>query len=104
MNYTYDAAGHVATIASSNANGASASYTYDSLNRLSTVVDNRLAGGGTTSYAYDPASNLVKVTYSNGVQTVIQYDKLNRITGLATQASGYTYHWVPLATAPAHWS
>ena len=95
MNYTYDAAGHVATIASSNANGASASYTYDSLNRLGTVVDNRLAGGGTTSYAYDPASNLVKVTYSNGVQTVIQYDKLNRITGLATQASGYTYQLGP---------
>lgn len=39
LNYTYDAAGHVASISSSNANGASMSYTYDDLNRLSTVVD-----------------------------------------------------------------
>jgi hypothetical protein len=36
---------------SSNPNGASISSTYDSLNRLSTVVDNRLGSGqNTTSY------------------------------------------------------
>ncbi len=37
LNYTYDAAGNVASMASSNVNGASVAYTYDSLNRLSTV-------------------------------------------------------------------
>jgi YD repeat-containing protein len=58
LNYTYDAAGHVASIASSNTNGASMSYTYDSLNRLSTVVDNRLSGSNTTAYSYDNASNV----------------------------------------------
>jgi YD repeat-containing protein len=41
LNYTYDAASNVTSISSSNANGASVSYTYDSLNRLGTVVDNR---------------------------------------------------------------
>jgi len=41
LNYTYDAAGHVASIASANPNGTSMSYTYDDLNRLA-------AGGDTT--------------------------------------------------------
>jgi YD repeat-containing protein len=44
LSYTFDAAGHVATIASSNTNGASVSYTYDDLNRLANVVDTRLFG------------------------------------------------------------
>ena len=38
LNYTYDSAGHVASIASSNTNGASMSYAYDSLNRLRRVA------------------------------------------------------------------
>ena len=33
LNYTYDAAGHVASISSGNTNGASMSYTYDDLDR-----------------------------------------------------------------------
>jgi RHS repeat-associated protein len=92
LNYTYDAAGHVASIASSNPNGASVSYTYDDLNRLSTVVDNRLvSGANTTTYTYDPASNVATVTYPNAVQTLFQYDTLNRVAGLATQQTGYLY-------------
>jgi YD repeat-containing protein len=53
----------VASIQSSNANGANVGYSYDELNRLSTVVDNRLTGNNTTSYAYDPANNLTTATY-----------------------------------------
>ena len=49
LSYTYDAAGHVASIISSNANGASVSYTYDDLNRLDTVTDNNLPGQNTTT-------------------------------------------------------
>ena len=41
-------------------NGVTAASTYDDLNRLSTVVDSRL---GTTTCAYDPASNVATVTY-----------------------------------------
>jgi YD repeat-containing protein len=58
LSYTYHPTDKVQTIPSSNANGASASYTYDTLNRLSTVVDSRL---GTTKYTYDPASNVATV-------------------------------------------
>jgi RHS repeat-associated protein len=92
LSYTYDAAGHVASIQSSNPNGANVAYTYDTLNRLSTVVDSRL---GTTTYAYDAANNVATVTYPNNVQTLMTYDALNRITALATQQSGYTYQRGP---------
>jgi len=84
----------VASIASSNPNGATISYTYDDLNRLSTVVDNRLPSGvNTTTYTYDTASNVATVTYPNGLQTTYQYDSLNRVTGLTTPGAnaGYTY-------------
>jgi RHS repeat-associated protein len=95
LNYTYDAAGHVASITSSNANGASASYTYDELNRLSTVTDNRLSGQNTTTYAYDTANNVVTVTYPNGVQSTLNYDTLNRLTSLVTPTTGYLYQLGP---------
>jgi len=68
------------------------SYTYDSLNRLSTVVDNNLpAGQNTTTYAYDTASNLVTVTYPNKLQSAIQYDSMNRLTALNTATASYNY-------------
>ncbi len=82
----------MASIASSNANGANVSYTYDSLNRLSTVVDSRL---GTTTYTYDPANNVATVTYPNGVQSTFSYDQLNRVMGLATSQTGYVYQRGP---------
>jgi RHS repeat-associated protein len=95
LNYTYDAAGHVASISSVNMNGASMSYTYDDLDRLSTVVDNRLSGNNTTTYSYDNASNVATVTYPNGVQSTFTYDTLNRVTGLSSQPASYTYQRGP---------
>ncbi len=95
LNYSYDAAGHVQSIASSHVNGASMSYTYDSLNRLSTVTDNRLTGNNVTTYAYDNANTVTTVTYPNGVQAVLDYDTLNRVSGLATQQTGYAYQRGP---------
>jgi RHS repeat-associated protein len=77
---------------SSNPNGASVSYTYDQLNRLSTVVDNRLSSGqNTTSYAYDPASNLATVTYPNSLQSTFSYDTLNRLTATSSPVFNYGY-------------
>ena len=93
LNYTYDAAGNVASITSSNTNGASVGYTYDDVGRLSTVVDNRL--GGTTTYSYDPASNVATVAYPNGLQSTFTYDSLNRLTALNSPAAGYSYQLGP---------
>ena len=72
------------SIASSNPNGASVSYTYDDLNRLSTVVDNRLPGQNTTTTTYDPASNVATVAYPSGLKSTFTYDALNRLTELST--------------------
>jgi RHS repeat-associated protein len=96
LTYTYDPVGNAASIVSSNINGASASYTRDTLNRLSAVVDNRLsAGQNTTTYTYDPASNLATVIYPNGIQSTFTYDTLNRLTALpiskASRVASYTY-------------
>ena len=79
------------TITSSNANGASVGYTYDDLNRLSTVVDYNLSGQNTTTYTYDPASNVATVSTPNGLQSSFTYDQLNRLTGMNSSISGYTY-------------
>jgi YD repeat-containing protein len=96
LRYTYDAVGNVASMSSSISNGVSVSYTYDDLNRLSTVVDNNLpAGVNTTTYSYDPASNLATATYPNGLQAVFSYDQLNRLSQAATPVSGYSYQRDP---------
>jgi YD repeat-containing protein len=71
------------SIVSSNANGVSVSYSYDDLNRLGTMVDNRLSDQNTTSYTYDTgvpvdrssstgwdnASNVATATYPSGLQS-----------------------------------
>ena len=64
-------------------------YTYDDLNRLSTVTDIRT--GGVTNYTYDSANNVGTVTYPNGVQTAYTYDDLNRVKAAATQTVGFSY-------------
>jgi RHS repeat-associated protein len=91
LSYTYDAAANVASMTSSNSNGASVSYTYDDVGRLSTVVDNRLTGNNTTTYTYDPASNLATATYPNGLQSTFTYDELNRLTALSAPTASYSY-------------
>ena len=57
-------------------------YTYDALNRLSTVTD---ATGHTTTYGYDPVGNRASVSYPNGNITTYTYDSLNRLTVLETK-------------------
>ncbi len=104
LSYTYDAAGNVASMISSNANGISVAYQYDELNRLVKVID----GSNTTIYTYDAASNLATAKYPNGQQSTFAYDSLNRLTAMnqysyqlgptgnrqsATEPSGRTVQW-----------
>jgi len=84
----------VASIKSSNANGVWASYTYDDMGRLGTVVDSRLQGQQTTTYSYDAASNLATAAYPNNSisnPSAFTYDSLNRLTALASPVSSYNY-------------
>ena len=92
LTYSYDAAGDVKTIQSSNPNGANLAYEYDELNRLKTVTD----ANGTTNYSYDNVGNLQGFTYPNGVAHSYSYDARNCLTNLgvakgATQVAGYGY-------------
>jgi len=57
LTYTYDVAGNRLSMASSNANGASATYAYDELNRLKMVT----ATGKTATYTYDVVGNLSQI-------------------------------------------
>jgi RHS repeat-associated protein len=108
LSYTYDGAGNVLNITSSNANGALLNYTYDVDDRLATVTDQRLlahgATSGITSYNYDPAGNLLNFTYPNTIQSAYTYDTLNRLLkmqntcgssagcgGAGAPISSYTY-------------
>ena len=101
LSYTYYANGNVETIASSNPNGVSVTLTWDALDRLSTVVDNRLpAGANTAVYTYDPAGNVATATYPNGFQTTFTYDQLSRINAVSNSAqagpvSSYSYQLGP---------
>jgi RHS repeat-associated protein len=95
LNYHYYSTGKVETIQSSNTNGANVSYTYDDLDRLDTVVDNRLSGNNTTTYSYDSASNVATAAYPNGLQSSFTYDTLNRLTAMNAGTASYSYQLGP---------
>ncbi len=107
--YTYDAAGDVTQIASSNASGSAVAYQYDKLNRLSTVT---VPGQSPTNYSYDAMGNLAGYTYPNGVTTALQYDPLNRsdracLAGSAGSRGQLPVHaraWPATARASPSWA
>ena len=60
-------------------------YSYDAVNRLSSVTD----ASGITSYTYDAVGNLGSFAYPNGVLTSYHYNSLNRLTSMqSTCAAG----------------
>jgi RHS repeat-associated protein len=97
LSYTYDPAGNVATLRSSNVNGTSVDYTWDAANQLVSVSDNRLVG--MTSAAYTMTGRPASMAEPNGVAASYSYDALDRILSMAWRKSnapafaswGYTY-------------
>ena len=71
LSYAYDLAGNLTRLSGS----TNVNYTYDALNRLSTVSE---VNTGTSSYNYDNVGNLQSVTYPNGVAHNYAYDTRNR--------------------------
>lgn len=88
LSYTYDPTGNLTSMRSSNADGVSVDYTYDDLNRLEQVVDNRLGSATTTAYAYDPVGNLKSNARPNGVRDDYIYNTRNLLTNLNTSRTG----------------
>ncbi|MBD5778291.1 tandem-95 repeat protein [Pelagicoccus sp. NFK12] len=84
LSYAYDVAGNLESTTSSNADGIQNRYTYDALNRLESVNDDRLAASlSLTSYTYDDVGNLDTIVYGNGIRHDYAYDTLNRLTNLS---------------------
>ena len=81
LTYTYDASGNVGSIDSSNANGTSVAYAWDTANQLSTVTDNRL--GGMTTAAYTATGRPASLAQPNGVNATYGYDSLDRVLSIA---------------------
>lgn len=96
LNYTYDAADNLLSMQSPG--GLSVTYTYDALNRLATVTDNRLTEG-TTNYNYDEVGNLAGDSRPNGVRSAYTYNSVNRLTNVnvarAASLANYAYTVTP---------
>ena len=80
LTYTYDPTGNVGTIRSSNTNGTSVDYAWDTANELVSVTDNRI--GGTTTAAYTPTRRPSTLAQPNGIGLTYSYDALDRVTSM----------------------
>ncbi|MGB2985952.1 MAG: putative Ig domain-containing protein, partial [Phycisphaerae bacterium] len=96
--YTYDAVGNRASV--TYPNGTVAEYTYDSLNRLTNLVNRKSDGEVISSYAYTlgPAGNRTRVVEHTGRTVDYEYDYLYRLIGESVDGPGdgqritfYTY-------------
>ena len=78
--YTYDAVGNRKSV--TYPNGVVAEYTYDSLNRLTNLVNRKASGEIISSYAYTlgPAGNRIRVVENTGRTVDYTYDKNYRLT------------------------
>jgi YD repeat-containing protein len=57
-------------------------YTYDALNRLTSLTNNR---GLTTTFTYDSLGRRTSMTHANGVVTTYEYDKASQLTKVTHQ-------------------
>ncbi len=82
------------SLQSINKNGKAITYTYDALKRIKTVNYNDFANN-TVSYDYDNNSNIIKITYPNGIAVNYEYDANNRLVKVKDAANlpwaTYTY-------------
>lgn len=79
--YQYDPLGNLLKViqrgGSSQSNWRIRTFAYDWLSRLLSATNPE---SGTVQYQYDPSGNLVSKTDARGVQTLMTYDVLNRVT------------------------
>jgi RHS repeat-associated protein len=86
--YTYDAASN-RTVFTDPETGSTA-YTYDTLNRLTSLAPSSAFGSGSFGFSYDALSRRTQMTRPNNVTTNYTYDNLSRLTSVLHQLSGST--------------
>ncbi len=86
LDYQYDVGGNLlqAKVTYQGLEMSVVNYTYDSLDRLSTVTDSN----GTTEYSYDAVGNIIQLSYPNGIAQHYRYDDLDRLLGIEVLNSG----------------
>lgn len=85
LNYTYDGFGNMQTVQSSTTGGTSLTYNYDTLNRLTNVIDRFT---NSTTYDFDAVGNLRTVALPNKITNAYSFDALNRLTNLTATSAG----------------
>jgi RHS repeat-associated protein len=79
VGYGYDAAGNVTNV--SYPSGLNLAYSYDALNRISSIRDSTNATALAT-YEFDAAGRPTKRSLENGTETVYAWDAANRVTNM----------------------
>ena len=104
LTYTYDFAGNLKTLQSSNPNGTSVEYGWDEANQLTSVKDHSVLYNGApteTNATYSPTGRPSTLSQPNGVAAAYTYNHpVDRLTSMAWQrgsspafaSSAYTYN------------
>ena len=86
--YTYDSASNRTGF--TDPESGSTTYTYDTLNRLTSLVPPSAFGSGSFGFSYDALSRRTQMTRPNSVATNYSYDNLSRLSSVLHQLSGST--------------
>src|SRR6202051_4241326 len=86
--YTYDAASNRTGF--TDPESGATTYSYDTLNRLTSLAPPSAFGSGSFGVTYDALSRRTQMTRPNSVTTNYAYDNLSRLTSVLHQLSGST--------------
>src|SRR6202051_1466889 len=86
--YTYDAASNRTGF--TDPESGATTYSYDTLNRLTSLAPPSAFGSGSFGFTYDALSRRTQMTRPNSVTTNYTYDNLSRLTSVLHQLSGST--------------
>jgi RHS repeat-associated protein len=86
--YTYDAASDRTGF--TDPESGSTTYSYDTLNRLTSLAPPSAFGSGSFGFGYDALSRRTQMTRPNSVTTNYAYDNLSRLTSVLHQLAGST--------------
>jgi RHS repeat-associated protein len=86
--YTYDAGSNRTGF--TDPESGSTAYSYDTLNRLTSLAPPSAFGSGSFGFTYDALSRRTQMTRPNSVTTSYTYDNLSRLLSVLHQLSGST--------------